>query len=164
MSRHAVLALCALALIGLASRASATEPRPFTRDSLQAIEIAHAGAPFVVVMWATDCAPCRRELKLLAGFRLEHPSVPVVLIATDDPSQADGVAAVLREFGLADADNWQFADGNVERLRYAIDPVWYGEIPRAYLYSTDGSRRAVSGPLAEAELAALATDRVLLND
>ena len=40
-----------------------------------------------------------------------------------------------------------------EALRYAIDPAWMGEKPRAYRYTADGSRTAISGVLTAKELA-----------
>ena len=40
---------------------------------------------------------------------------------------------------------YAFAEGPPEALRYAIDPKWMGEKPRAYRYKPDGSREAISG-------------------
>jgi hypothetical protein len=47
--------------------------------------------------------------------------------------------------GLANADNWIFDDGFVERLRYEIDARWSGEIPLTYLIGRDGARTTIEG-------------------
>ena len=139
--------LAALAAALLAATASADEPRVFEAHSMQAIEREHAGSPFLVAVWATDCPPCRHELALLSDFAAEHPELRVVLIATDPPANSASVARVLDSFALPGADAWRFGNGGAERLRYAIDPGWRGEMPRTYLYDEDGDRVGISGPL-----------------
>ncbi len=138
-------ALAAALLV--AAAAGAGELRVFDAHSMQAIEKEHAGFPFLVALWATDCPPCRRELALLSGFAADHPEVPVVLIATDPPDNAEAVDEVLESFALPGADAWRFGDAGAERLRYAIDPAWRGEMPRSYLYDEDGHRVGISGPI-----------------
>ena len=34
-----------------------------------------------------------------------------------------------------------------ERIRYGVDPEWYGELPRTYFYNNEGNREAHSGIL-----------------
>lgn len=149
------MSLCTRALLGLATAllaattAVAGELRVFDVGSMRAIEQEHAGAPFIVAVWATDCPPCRRELALLSSFSAEHPDVPVVLIATDPPDNAETVARILESFALPAAEAWHFGDAGAERLRYTIDPDWRGEMPRSYLYDGDGNRLGVSGPISE---------------
>jgi len=149
------MSLCTRALLGLATAllaattAVAGELKVFDAGSMRAIEQEHAGAPFIVAVWATDCPPCRRELALLSSFSAEHPDVPVVLIATDPPDNAETVARILESFALPAAEAWHFGDAGAERLRYTIDPDWRGEMPRSYLYDGDGNRLGVSGPIAE---------------
>jgi thiol-disulfide isomerase/thioredoxin len=149
------MSLCTRALLGLATAllaattAVAGELRVFDVGSMRAIEQEHAGAPFIVAVWATDCPPCRRELALLSNFSADHPDVPVVLIATDPPDNAETVARILESFALPAAEAWYFGDAGAERLRYTIDPDWRGEMPRSYLYDGDGNRLGVSGPISE---------------
>lgn len=131
----------------VAAAAGAGELQVFDAKSMQAIEQEHAGSLFIVAVWATDCPPCRRELALLSGFSADHPEVPVVLIATDPPDNAEGVDRVLESFALPGASAWRFGNAGAERLRYTIDPDWRGEMPRSYLYDEDGSRVGISGPI-----------------
>ena len=152
MSRRARALVVVAILLGLAAAVPADELRPFGYDSMKAIEASHAGHAFMVVLWATDCAPCRRELGLLAELRERHPQLRVVLVATDGPASAGLVDEVLAGYALAGSESWQFAEGNLERLRYTVDPRWYGELPRAYLYDAGGGRLAVSGPLSETQV------------
>lgn len=127
-------------------------PLPFGPASLRAIEERRAGQPFLAVLWSVDCAPCRRELELLGRVRQAHPELALVLISTDPPGAEAAELEVLANHGLEDVESWGFADANVERLRYSIDPGWFGELPRAYFYRSDGSRRGISGALEEDEL------------
>ena len=128
---------------------NATELRVFDPAGMRAIEKEHAGDRFIVAVWSTDCPPCRRELSLLGAFRAEHPGVPVVLIATDPPENAELVERVLESFDLPGADFWLFGDSGADRLRYTIDSGWRGEMPRSYLYDRDGSRVGLSGPISK---------------
>jgi hypothetical protein len=79
--------------------------------------------------------------------RSKHPALPLVLISTDGIAEADAAAALLARYGFSDVEAWMFADANAQRLRYEIDPAWYGEMPRAYFYPADHRREGVSGAL-----------------
>lgn len=105
------------------------------------------------------CPPCRRELALLSAFSAKHPGVPVVLIVTDPSDNTQAVTQILDRFALPDAGLWRFGDAGNERLRYAIDPKWHGELPRSYLYDANGDRVGISGPLSDELLQRWLTNR-----
>lgn len=126
--------------------AAAEAPSRFGPESLGEIERAHAGEPFLAVVWSIECAPCRRELELLAQLAADEPRLRIVLIATDAVEHAAAVNEVASRY-LPAVESWIFADGSAERLRHAVDPEWFGEMPRAYFYAADSSRRGVSGAL-----------------
>lgn len=134
------------------SGAALAGPLPFGPSSMRAIEEQHAGTPFIVAVWATDCPPCRHELQLLGAFANANPQVPVVLIATDTLQHAELVNEILSQYDLTGLDSWMFAEANVERLRYTIDPDWFGEMPRSYFYDSKSNRVARSGALTEMDL------------
>ena len=136
-----LMALAAVPVVALA------DVQPFDGTSVRTIEQRHAGQAFLVAIWATDCAPCRRELALLAENKRRYPDFPFILVATDPISNRDSVLDILAEYGLDTGDVWVFAEPNVERLRYSIDPGWFGEVPRSYYYNRRGERQAFSGPL-----------------
>jgi hypothetical protein len=143
---------CVLLAALLFARFASAELLAFGPDSLREIERRHAGSPFAVVIWSIDCAPCRDDLALLRRFTAAHPEANVVLISADDVRNAPAIAAVLAGYGLSGVESWVFADPNHERLQYAIDPQWFGEMPRAYLYSRANERKGISGTLSSEEL------------
>jgi thiol-disulfide isomerase/thioredoxin len=139
--------LCALALgLGVALRASApsnddAEARAFTVKTMAELRAQHAGSAFVVAFWSVTCEPCREELKALSALHRQYPKVPIVLVAADPPRDRDAVVRFLRDYALEGIAVRQFADDNIERLRYSVDPAWQGELPRAYFF--DAKHRSV---------------------
>jgi thiol-disulfide isomerase/thioredoxin len=140
------------ALLGLLALPTLAELKPFEADSLPQILSERQNRPFLLLLWSLDCPPCRQEFARLQQLHGSIDRHNLVLIATDDIASQAEVQAVLHNFGLEAADNWIFADPMPERLRYRIDPNWFGELPRAYLYSADQQRNAYSGVLSEATL------------
>ena len=119
---------------------------PFQSDSLTAIEEQYAEREFLLLMWRSDCIPCRKEFSLIANLQ-PNLNLPVVVIATDDIAEADLLLDLLRDSALDFESAWAFAESNEMRLRYKIDPTWQGELPRSYLYAKDGTRLTHSGML-----------------
>jgi hypothetical protein len=115
---------------------------------------AHRGRPFLIVLWSITCAPCRDELKLISTLRRQRGPLPVVLISTDGPAERARAAGVLREYALGGTEAWIFSAADPARLRFEIDPEWFGEMPRAYFYDAAGGREAVSGSLQQEKLEA----------
>ncbi|HLF98292.1 MAG TPA: hypothetical protein VI457_14210 [Methylococcaceae bacterium] len=146
-------------LAWLTPSAAAPAPQPFQADSLQRIVQIRQGKPFLLVLWSLDCSVCMKELDTWSGLLKKQPKLNLVLISTDAPELAGEAAAVLEMRGLGAAESWIFAEGDSPELRYAVDPSWYGELPRSYFYEANGQRRAVSGAIEEAELNRWATDQ-----
>ena len=145
--------LFALALLG-ATAASAGQLQPFAGDSLPAIQKRFAGRPFILTLWSLTCHHCAKELQTLGRLARSDRTLPLVIVSTDTPVEAREIQAALKRFGLAHVDTWVFADAVPERLRYAIDPSWRGELPRSYLFDAAHRREAHSGLLGEAQLKA----------
>jgi hypothetical protein len=70
-----------------------------------------------------------------------------VLVQADVSPPPEAGPAMLKRAGVVGSERWVFADDAPERLRYAIDPEWAGELPRTYLYDRSCGRIAVSGAL-----------------
>ena len=121
----------------------------FKADSLDQIEQTYAGEGLLLVMWEINCMPCREELGLLGRARENHPDMNLVLISTDDIALAPQVREILANNNLTGVDSWMFAEQNVEKLRYAVDPEWFGELPRNDIYDEDHNRIGFSGKLSE---------------
>ena len=132
------------------------EFRPFYSDSLDDITSAREGQPFLLVLWSIDCPPCRKELQSIGRIYSEFSPGGLVLILTDGSDGAVQAKKMLAGLGLASAESWLFADSFPERLRYHIDPDWYGELPRSYFYDGGHRRTAQSGTYRLSELQRLA--------
>jgi len=85
--------------------ASATEPLPppaLTLADLDGLPVdlaASDGRPTVINLWATWCAPCRREMPALAQAERAHPEVRFLLINQGEGE--GGVREFLQREGLA---------------------------------------------------------------
>jgi hypothetical protein len=147
MKRLIAGALLSSCLMG--TQAGAQAPRAFDVDSLPKIQASHHGKPFVLMLWSMDCEFCQASLKLLSEAKKSDPDLQIVTISTDPVADARLAAQSshrLAELGLA-KDAWGFGDAAPERLRYAIDPRWHGEMPRTYWFDANGRRTAHSGVL-----------------
>lgn len=92
--------LCWL-LLSAVAQVLAPPGKPLPALVLQSVEGAPldlatlAGRPVVVNLWATWCAPCRREMPLLRDAAAEHPEVAFVL--ADQGESPEQVRAFLAE-------------------------------------------------------------------
>lgn len=120
---------------------------PFSDESLKEIADARNGHPFLLVLWSIDCPPCLKELKHIGQLYSEFTPGSLVLVSTDGADYAEEAQQILTQSGLANAESWLFSGGFPERLRYRIDPNWYGELPRAYFYDAKHNRVGRSGAL-----------------
>lgn len=119
----------------------------FSRDSLAQITESRTGQPFLLVLWSIDCPPCIKELSHLQKLRHQFRQDELVLISTDGPANREAVEQTLAEFDLNRFENRIFAHSFAERLRYRIDPDWFGELPRSYRYDAGHRRTGSSGAL-----------------
>jgi len=150
--RRIVHAVFTLWLAFGAAFALAGELRPFTGASLPAIQKQFAGRPFILTLWSLTCHHCAKELQMLGRLARSERSLPLVIVSTDTPAEAREIQAALKRFGLERFDTWVFDDTVPERLRYAIDPAWRGELPRSYLFDAAHRCEAHSGLMNEARL------------
>ena len=134
--RHRLQRLLALTAGFVAmSRAGAAEPQPFTATTFAELRAAYEGRAFVVAFWSIACEPCREELKTLVALHGKFPRIPIVLVAADPPRERATVERFLRAYALGGIAVRQFADDDVDRLRYSVDRAWQGELPRSYFFT-----------------------------
>jgi thiol-disulfide isomerase/thioredoxin len=145
------VALCVAVLPG----ALADNIQDFGPQTFAQLKSQFAGKPFVVSLWSIDCAPCRVELDMLGKLKQDDASFPLVVISTDSIENREEAVDILQGHGLDGVATWMFADTFVERLRFSIDPMWYGELPRSYFFAPDHSFTAHSGILTAEKLAEL---------
>ncbi len=131
--------------------------KSFVRGSHQQIVSARAGKPFVITFWSLGCTNCRDDLAMFGKLVQKYRSFDLVLVATDTPEQKQEIADTLQHYRLGGTgpgriESWVFADSYAERLRFEVDPQWYGELPRTYFYDAQGRVQALSGALDQAQI------------
>ncbi len=129
--------LVAAALAILASSAFAHDLRPFDAKSVVAIRNTHVGKPFVLAFWSIRCAPCIEDMADFVALQGKYPNVPIILVATDTGADRDAAAQFLARYRLGRIETWGFADAFAERVRFAVDKTWRGELPRTYFYDAE---------------------------
>ncbi len=136
----------------------AQQTQQLKRGSFQQIVAVHAGKPFIVAMWSLSCTHCGADLDIFGRLANKYPQFDLVLISTDSPEQDAVIQRTLAKYQLVPAakragrvESWVFADSYTERLRFEIDSLWYGELPRTYFYDATGKATAISGVLEEAK-------------
>ena len=134
----------ACAMLALSARAE-DNFKPFSADSFAAIKQRYAGSEFLVGLWSVDCPPCLVELDMMGELLVDNPDLPFVLISTDPIAEREYAAEFLADFGLEHIESWMFADSFEERLRFSIDPAWYGELPRSYFFDSEHQMHSHSG-------------------
>lgn len=140
-----LLLLLAAASISASASDHVAQLRPFDVGSLARIEAEHQGRPFILSIWSTECVYCVGELKSFAALKKAHPKLDLVLLAADPPEAMPTVREIAGRQGVGQIEQWIFSDTAEERLRYDIDPAWFGDLPRTYFYDARHRREAVSG-------------------
>lgn len=138
-----------LALTAFVPSAMASPPvhelRPFGAKSLDSIRKTNATKPFVLAFWSIHCEPCREEMAEWKSIQRRHPQVPIILVSTDLPSDRRTVIEFLSRYDPGPVERWMFADEFTERVRFAVDRAWRGELPRTYLFDAQHRSEARSG-------------------
>lgn len=140
-----------LLFIFISAASANTYIREFKTDSLNTI-INENKHPFILVIWSLECPPCLKELSLLSQIQKESNPLKLVLISTDSFIAETEIKKLLKQFELSKHDNWIFSGDMKQKLRFTIDPKWYGELPRSYFYKNQNYRIARSGALDKATL------------
>jgi len=144
-----LLSLAGLALLqlGLVSPAASQADNflPFNSESFAAIKEHFAGSEFLLGLWSVDCPPCLVELDMMGELLEKNPDLPFVLVSTDSIDDRESALEFLEEFNLHERQSYMFADSFTERLRYSIDPNWFGELPRSYFFDPQHNMQSHSG-------------------
>jgi len=138
--------LCSIVQLGNAEQ---TPLKLFVSGSYQQLLDSNANKPFVLVVWSITCSSCLKDMALLSKMHKSNPKINMVMLATDDTSATDDINKILAKNELTDLENWIFADENPQKLRYEIDPKWYGELPRTYFLNKQHEREGISGVLSQ---------------
>ncbi|AQV96972.1 hypothetical protein BJN34_24230 [Cupriavidus necator] len=153
LSRRKLLAAAALTLaLATANAGSQPADRVAVFESANATQLAASqkGKPFVLVVWSLDCVYCKRNFDAIGKLRAQRPDLRVVTLSMDSADALPQVQQLLQRVRLT-RNAWLFGQEPQERLRYAVDPDWMGEMPRTYFYRADGQRQGVSGVISDAD-------------
>ncbi|HVZ05009.1 TlpA disulfide reductase family protein [Hyphomicrobium sp.] len=133
-----------LSTISLAK--SAEIPQRFDATGWRNLLASHRGQPLIVHFWGFTCGNCMVELKDWGAFAQQHPDIPIVFVNWDrrgaDPAH---IAQTLEKMGLGRVKSFTLADGFEEKLRFAVDHDWLGELPFTRLITPGGVQTAFSG-------------------
>ena len=88
------------------------------------------GKPAVVNMWATWCAPCRREMPLLQQAQKNHPEVQFVLV--NQGEKAPAVTAYLQKSQVDVTHVW------LDEAMQARSVLPYQGLPSTYFLNKKG--------------------------
>ncbi len=130
-----------------AATANPPELKLFVPASYQQMINSHPDRPLMLTIWSRTCTICMQKMPLLSALKKEWPDIHVITLSTDDAAESEQIVEILAQHGLNTADNWIFADSNAQKLRYEIDPKWFGELPRTYFIDKTRQRRGISGGL-----------------
>ena len=128
------------------------EVKPFLKGSLSSILEESKGIQTAIIFWSVTCSPCIQEMYLWKELVQKDPELNLVFVSTDMISTSDKISKILNRFELEDHASWAFADSFVEKIRFDVDPQWYGELPLTFLLSTNGNMQKVIGMVEDQDL------------
>jgi thiol-disulfide isomerase/thioredoxin len=145
--------LLAALFMTLSSQVLAAGPglQAFGPTSLQQIAKQQGKHSYWLVLWDLECGYCLQSMKNLAQVQKTHPGLRIVTVATDPIEQQEALQQRLASIGLK-SSAWAFGQASEPALRYAIDPAWRGEKPRAYRYAPGQARQVFVGVLDESRI------------
>lgn len=152
-----------LTLVLLYSINSTAKPQVFNQDSYQNILKSNKDNNFIMILWSLDCPPCIEEMPVISSFHKKNPGVEIILVSTDEVSRVNEITDLLFEAELQGLQQWVFQNENYHRIRYSIDPTWYGELPRSYFYRAGKLNKKRSGRLTMNDLEQWLTRQSAIN-
>lgn len=143
-------------VLSLSARAEQPyELAAFKSGSYRQILANNAKHPFMLVVWSIDCPSCLKDMALLSRIHRNRPELKIIMLAADDLSAANQIQQIVHKNRLSGIEHWVFADENTQKLRFEIDPKWYGEIPRTFFFDKAHQRTGISGVLSKEDYDAM---------
>ena len=148
LSAIAGAAMLALALSSFALWPAYAEslPHAFDSTSWQTLLSTHKGRPVIVHFWGFSCGNCLVEMNDWGRFAKSHPDAAIAFVNWDrrgaDPAR---IRSELEKAGLGSVQSYVLANGFEEKLRFAVDHDWMGELPYTRLIASDGTATTFSG-------------------
>lgn len=130
----------------------ASEFMPFDMNTRKAIEQRYSGQFLIISFWSIDCPYCIDDLKKLGKALTKNTKVKLVTVCVDGKESAKKAERVLNQAHLPEHERYQYAEADEDKLRYSIDPAWYGELPRTYFYDVNHQITPLSGKISNSFL------------
>ena len=125
---------------------------PFDMNTRQVIEKRYIDQPLIISFWSIDCPYCLDDLKKLGKALSKNTNVKLITVCVDGKESAKKAERILSQANLPKHEQYQYAEVDEDRLRYNIDPSWYGELPRTYFYDAAHQVTPLSGKISNSFL------------
>ena len=130
----------------------AYEFMPFDMNTRKVIERRYIDQPLIISFWSIDCPYCIDDLKKLGKALSKNTNVKLITVCVDGKESAKKAERILSQANLPKHEKYQYAEVDEDRLRYNIDPAWYGELPRTYFYDATHQVTPLSGKISNSFL------------
>jgi thiol-disulfide isomerase/thioredoxin len=130
----------------------AYEFMPFDMNTRKVIEKRYIDQPLIISFWSIDCPYCIDDLKKLGKALSKNTNVKLITVCVDGKESAKKAERILSQANLPKHEKYQYAVVDEDRLRYNIDPAWYGELPRTYFYDAAHQVTPLSGKISNSFL------------
>jgi thiol-disulfide isomerase/thioredoxin len=130
----------------------AYEFMPFDMNTRKVIEKRYIDQPLIISFWSIDCPYCIDDLKKLGKALSKNTNVKLITVCVDGKESAKKAERILSQANLPKHEQYQYAEVDEDRLRYNIDPAWYGELPRTYFYDATHQVTSLSGKISNSFL------------
>ena len=130
----------------------AYEFMPFDMNTRKVIEKRYIDQPLIISFWSIDCPYCIDDLKKLGKALSKNTNVKLITVCVDGKESAKKAERILSQANLPKHEQYQYAEVDEDRLRYNIDPAWYGELPRTYFYDAAHQVTPLSGKISNSFL------------
>ncbi|MBW0155717.1 MAG: redoxin domain-containing protein [Candidatus Methylopumilus sp.] len=125
---------------------------PFDMNTRKVIEKRYIDQPLIISFWSIDCPYCIDDLKKLGKALSKNTNVQLITVCVDGKESAKKAERILSQANLPKHEQYQYAEVDEDRLRYNIDPAWYGELPRTYFYDATHQVTPLSGKISNSFL------------
>ncbi len=130
----------------------AYEFMPFEINTRNVIEKKYLNQPLIISFWSIDCPYCIDDLNKLGKALSKNTNVKLITVCVDGKESAKKAERILNLAHLPEHERYQYAEVDEDKLRYSIDPTWYGELPRTYFYDTAHQVTPLSGKISNSFL------------
>ena len=141
-----------LLLLVFSNFSFAYEFMPFEINTRNVIEKKYLNQPLIISFWSIDCPYCIDDLKKLGKALSKNKNVKLITVCVDGKESAKKAEGILNLAHLPEHERYQYAEVDEDKLRYSIDPTWYGELPRTYFYDTAHQVTPLSGKISNSFL------------